>query len=29
MPTIQLATDDDMRAVDSRNLKDIQRLPFL
>lgn len=28
-PTIRLATDDDMRAIDSRNLDAIHRLPWL
>ncbi len=29
MPAIHLATDTDMRAIDSRNLSDLERLPFL
>lgn len=29
MPTIRLATDDDMRAIDSRNLAAIALLPYL
>lgn len=29
MPTIRLATDDDMRAIDSRNLTDLDKLPRL
>jgi hypothetical protein len=29
MPTIRLATDDDMRAIDSRNIAQINDLPHL
>lgn len=29
MPTIRLATDDDMRAITSQNVDEIKRLPYL